>query len=158
MLCERCGKNIADVFLVKMVGGKRYEEHLCHECAQDFLPKEEVARMMNMSVNLENIPPQLKEMLKDMISPELTGENCEEVVLPGFVPCPHCGKMIAREYIEEYADKNPDSSDETDVPLNERESLERMMQLAVKEENYELAAEYRDRIRKLSEEADGENE
>ncbi|MEG1642512.1 MAG: UvrB/UvrC motif-containing protein [Synergistaceae bacterium] len=152
MFCERCGKNIADVFLVKMIGGKRFEEHLCHECAQAFLPPEEASKMMKMSLDMSNIPPQLQEMLRDMIAP---GVNNELDFFPDNIPCPHCGEMISKDYIrrvlEEQGDYETDETGELNVPMTERESLERMMELAVSEENYEEAAKIKDRIKKLDE-------
>ena len=40
MLCERCGARRAEVHLVKVVDGERHVQHLCRECAGEYLTEQ----------------------------------------------------------------------------------------------------------------------
>lgn len=143
MMCERCGKNVADVFLVKMIGGKRYEEHICHECAKAFLPEEEIEKMKHMTSEFNKLPSHIKGLLGDMMFNGMFGGGDGK----DSIPCPHCGQMISSDYIDEHMDEltTPNIAANS-KPKSKKEILEERLERAVRNENYEMAADLRDAI------------
>lgn len=55
MFCDRCGNERADIFLVKMLNGKKSEEHLCRDCMKEVLPFDDVTNMFKVSFSLDGI-------------------------------------------------------------------------------------------------------
>ena len=52
MLCERCGTRHADIHLVKVMNGERRVQHLCRECAGEFLSTNDVTNLMKLSLSV----------------------------------------------------------------------------------------------------------
>ena len=148
MLCERCGINSAEVFLVKIMEGERHIEHLCRKCAKELLPFEEAAKMMKMTFSLEGVMD-MQDALKDLlfpVLPELYGENAETL------RCPHCGGPLPKsmfEKAEKTASEEHQGESSVDSAADEMTTLKCEMDIAVRDENYERAAEIRDKIKAL---------
>ncbi|MDD4160130.1 MAG: UvrB/UvrC motif-containing protein [Synergistaceae bacterium] len=160
MLCERCGVNKAEVHLMRIVNGKRVVDYLCRQCAKEVIPFDEAAKMMKMTLSLEGILD-LQEALKDLILPAMTGmdENTDIELT-----CPHCGQSIPWSMLlpseKKCAEKVP-CAESTGVPAVKKDKLFLLkdeMAAAVKTENYELAAQIRDKIRNLEENNDEEKD
>jgi protein arginine kinase activator len=148
MLCERCGINSAEVFLVKIMEGERHVEHLCRKCAKELLPFEDAAKMMKMTFSLEGVMD-MQDALKDLlfpVLPELYGENAETF------RCPHCGGTLPKSMFEK-AEKTVSEEHQGESSVNssadEMTTLKCEMDIAVRDENYERAAEIRDKIKAL---------
>mgnify|MGYP001324450758 CR=1 FL=1 len=148
MLCERCGVNSAEVFLVRIVEGEKQVEHVCRKCAKEILPFDEAAKMMRMTFSLEGIMD-MQELLKDIISPvfpDLYGENDGDLI------CPHCGGALSRNMFageDENVSVDHYENARDDLFVDEITSLKNEMEIAVRDENYELAAEIRDKIKAI---------
>ena len=143
MLCDRCGKNEAEVHLVKMVNGERHIEHVCRRCARELLPN--AGRQMRMSFSLEGFAG-LEDALKEMLSPllpELYGGDGSEV------HCPSCGAVIPSELFGKNDEKPDDSVFEElcRIDCDELADLQNELKRAVREEDYRRAAELRDRLK-----------
>ncbi len=148
MLCERCGVNSADVFLVKIVEGERQVEHVCKECAKEIMPFDEAAKMMKMTFSLEGIMD-VQEALKDLlfpVLPEMYGKPSDSF------KCPHCGGPLPKSLFDdavESASKENHEASPHNFALDEITLLKKEMEIAVRDEKYERAAEIRDKIKEL---------
>ena len=148
MLCERCGKGVAEVHLVKIFNGRRYEEHLCRSCAKEIVPSQNEGNSLRMSFSPETLA-QMQEVLRNLLFPIMTElyEDRDE-----DISCPHCGKPIPYEFFDDVENMETEDSSQDDVfsaPISEIEKLNLQMEYAVQDENYELAAKVRDRLIEL---------
>lgn len=157
MLCDKCHKNKATIHFTKIVNGKKIEMHLCKDCARE-----------NTEINAEF---SMENFLSDMFGEFTLKESNEEY------KCPNCGmtyeqfkrygKFGCSECVDTFKDKiepliqnihghrrhkgkipkqqNPLEK----VELNEIEILRNELKDAVEKENYEKAAELRDKIKSL---------
>jgi len=157
MLCDRCHKNKATVHFTRIINGKKIEMHLCKDCARE-----------NAGINPEF---SIENFLSDMFGEFSLKEPDEEY------KCPDCGmtyeqfkrygKFGCSECITAFKDeiepliqnihghrrhkgKYPrQKSFEESKELSEIEILRKELQVAIKVENYEKAAELRDKIKAL---------
>ena len=147
MRCDRCGKDGADIYFVKILDGHSVEEHLCKDCMRDVLPVDDVSSMFKVSFSLDGIK-HMQDAIKDLLMPALPGLS-EEEEFP--IICPHCGKEIT------FDDVTGLSFDGTKEELSEEEKLKQEMARVVKEENYERAAVIRDMLKELYKKKEEEN-
>lgn len=151
MLCERCGKGVAEVHLVKIFNGRRYDENLCRSCAKEVLPDGEGGNSYNslkMSFSPEALA-QMQDVIRNLLMP-IMSEHYEEK--EEDITCPHCGKMIPLEYLDDFESMDSEDIEEgmpAERALDETEKLDLQMKKAVQEENYELAAKIRDKLAEL---------
>lgn len=150
MLCERCGKNEAEVHLVKMVNGERHIEHVCRRCARELLPN--AGRSMRMSLSLEGFAG-LEDALKEMLSPLLPELYAGS---EGDLHCPSCGAPLPAELFEKQAQAPDDEAlqELCRIDCDELTDLKNELRRAVREEDYERAAELRDRLKTMQSEKD----
>ena len=154
MQCQICNKNEATIHLTEISSGVRTEMHLCETCAAE----------QNITVK-SHIP--INELLSGLLSVQPTDE---EIAGPSLehLSCPNCGFTLAqfrkegvlgcpydyevfesalRPLIEKAHDGKIPSSTPTDAKKQmEIMSLRRQLDDAVRCEDYELAAEIRDKI------------
>ncbi len=163
MYCQICKKNDATIHLTEIDKGVRSEMHLCAGCAQK----------QGISVNSQ-VP--LKDLLSNLLAVQPSDEEIYGSDI-GQKTCPHCGFTIEQftreallgcqhdyEIFENqllplikkahngkaaHCGKVPSK-----VPSDERKhmelaSLQRQLDEAVRDEQYETAAELRDRIKKI---------
>ena len=74
MLCTRCNKNVAVIFVTRMEGGKTVNEGLCMPCARELgiNTMQQMAGGMDMG-EMENLEAQMMEMMEGMDGDELSG-------------------------------------------------------------------------------------
>ena len=72
MLCSRCNKNVAVIFVTRMEGGKTVNEGLCMPCAKELgiNPMQQLAGSIDPA-EMENLESQMMEMME--LSPEEMG-------------------------------------------------------------------------------------
>ena len=157
MLCDKCHKNKATVHFTRIINGKKIEMHLCKDCARD-----------NAGINPEF---HIENFLSDMFGEFSLKEPDVEY------KCPNCGmtyeqfkrygKFGCSECITAFKDEiepliqnihghrrhkgkypRQESAGES-TELNEIQTLRKELQVAIKVENYEKAAELRDKIKSL---------
>ena len=88
MLCERCGTRHADIHLVKVVNGERRVQHLCRECAGEFLSSNDVTNLMKLSLSVEGLMG-IDEAFRELVMPALRGAYAQKKSAKHI--CPHCG-------------------------------------------------------------------
>lgn len=166
MTCESCHKNVATVHLTEIVQKQKRELHLCEECARG---KTDFSKGFSVSEFLGSLAiPQKKEPGKK------ASEKRKEEVLP---PCPSCGLTFAdfRASGRLGCPNDYDHWKKSLLPLLEKihgatqhtgklparlgpnveekdkvlATLRRDLSLAVQREEYERAAELRDKIKTL---------
>jgi len=160
MHCQICQKNEATIHLTEITDGQRSELHLCEHCAQE----EGIAVKSHLPIN---------ELLANLLATqpsddELFGDSKQEV------SCPHCGftlEQFTKEaalgcpYDYEVFEKsllpliekahNGKTTHCGKIPSNTSDdtkkqillcTLRQQLEAAVQNEDYELAAELRDKI------------
>ena len=162
MQCEKCKKNSATIHLTEIVDGARSEKHLCSACAQ----KEGVAVKGHMNIN---------ELLNTLLACQGEGEVLGETKSGADLVCPVCNTSWEKfrkksqlgcpnDYdvfatmmdpiIEKahsggikHIGKVPAKAGEDTHKQIELLNLRRELDEAVSREDYEKAAEIRDRMK-----------
>ena len=79
MLCSRCNKNVAVIFVTRMEGGKTINEGLCMPCAKELgiNPMQQLAGSFDPGEmeNLENQMMELMELPPDEMALEIDGDD-----------------------------------------------------------------------------------
>jgi protein arginine kinase activator len=170
MLCQECHKREAQVHLTKIVNNEKTTLALCRECAD--------AHGFNSP--LSNVPFPLAEILKGMagnIGNVLTNASGETLTCPkcnltfeeftrqGRFGCGECYKAF-RVRLEPIMrkihgatlhrgtaplEKKSDESGGALIPVKEEERLEAKLREAIANEEFEKAAEIRDKLRIIRE-------
>jgi protein arginine kinase activator len=171
MLCEKCGKKEATVYYSENINGKEKKFNLCADCAAE----------MEKSGELKVAPHLIGDspfgslfgglMMPGMLSGSrkaaeqkkcpLCGASFRALAAEGMVGCPMCYTAFAEELEPSLARLHQGKSHIGRAPArlkHERDrkkeiaSLEHSLKEAVKAEEYEKAAELRDKIRAMKEE------
>ncbi len=160
MNCEKCQKNHATLHLTMMENGNVREAHLCEECAR----QAGVGVKYNVSVGA--ILNTLMEP-KTPKSPKIRCSECgityAEFKKKARLGCAHDYEVFRNELMRlmervhgstTHTGKTPKTADANVRKENELLRLKRDLEGLVKNEDYEKAAEIRDRIRSLETELD----
>ena len=157
MKCQSCGKKEATVRYMENINGKKQELFFCSDCAK------------NLGVtNLSNIfSPLFIDIPEHIRQEELKCKSCgytlNDYTDTGLFGCPDCYTTFESELDELFLKihgknrhKNETKSTkklkkEGSSLKDEIEELKKLLQQAVKNEEYEDAAKYRDRIKELEE-------
>ncbi len=181
MLCEKCGKNQAVVFYRESVNGKEKSLSLCEHCAAEAERSGEIEKldfsqgfwsdpfkdMNSIFGTLFGVPQYQKKQLGEAKKCPLCGATFQDLVSEGKAGCPECYKTFADELSGTIGRIHGATSHTGSAPgkfragrerRREISSLEHELKSAVSDENYERAAEIRDRLRELRGESgkDGE--
>jgi protein arginine kinase activator len=161
MQCQICNKNDATIHLTEIVDGMRTEMHICEQCAieQDIAVKSHIP-INELLSNLLAVQPSDDELAgpseRELVCPDC-GFTLAQFRKEGVLGCPrdyeifektllaiiekahdgkttHCGKIPL---------KTPGNTKRQMELLNLRQQLD----AAVQSEDYELAAELRDKIK-----------
>ena len=160
--CQLCKKNVATVHLTEIIKGKKREIHLCEDCAG----KKGVAfKSTGFSI-------------QDLLSGLVNTQAAQELAKMSQIKCPICGLSYldfrqhgrlgcATDYTvfkegllpllekihgsTEHLGKIPTKSGEAGEAGRELLELRQALKQAVDKEDYEKAAEIRDRIKALEE-------
>jgi protein arginine kinase activator len=164
MLCQDCKKREAQVHLTQIVNNEKLSLSLCKECA--------AARGFHSP--LDNVPFPLAEILSGLVEPgspmekadpadDLACESCgltfQEFTRQGRFGCGDCysafrtriepimrkihGASLHRGQNPEYAKVD----DAAAMPIKEEERLEAELNKAIEDEDFERAAELRDKLK-----------
>jgi len=161
MQCQICNKNDATIHLTEIADGVRTEMHICEQCAleQDIAVKSHIP-INELLSNLLAVQPSDDELSgpseRDLVCPNC-GFTLSHFRKEGVLGCPndyevfektllsiiekaHCGKTTHRGKVPL---KTPGDTKKQMELLNLRQQLA----AAVQSEDYELAAELRDKIK-----------
>lgn len=166
MLCQICKKNQANVHVTKIINGEKQELNICEECAkrtegmdfgEDMLFDTQFSfqNILSGLVGYLNQSPQTKSI-------EPVCKNCgatySEFRKHGFLGCSECYSYFDAALIPvikriqgnaEHVGKIPHKSGKVILEKRELENLKAELQKAIQAEEYEKAAEIRDKIREI---------
>ncbi|MDI6601256.1 MAG: UvrB/UvrC motif-containing protein [Thermoanaerobacteraceae bacterium] len=185
MLCERCGKNPATVHYTQIVNGVKSELHLCSECAREIGASigDSFHGMMHgftpmfFNNNFFTEPFGLGNFLSGFMdwgmTPELDEQDlkCDycgmlysQFKKTGFLGCPKCyatfrdrlNPLVKRIHgSNNHVGKVPRRKGGNLRLKKEIEDLKAQLDAAIKREEFEKAAELRDRIKDLEKKLNG---
>lgn len=167
MLCEECKVNEASYTISVMVGGEVTTRHLCADCMAK----------VNMDLASGNIKGLLSSILSAITGNDTKEEAGEEIVCDrchttfsqftrtGRLGCPKCYEAFRQQLQPmllqihgrvQHAGRQPIRDVEEQRKRSCQEELTRQMEQAVALEDFETAAQLRDRLRAMAkEEAQG---
>ncbi len=169
MLCDNCGKRVATVHITKIENGKKTDFHLCEQCA---MSKNAVSINTSFSIsdlltgilnNTEYFP--LKFDFQEELKCPVCGLSYSRFRETGRFGCSNCYKAFGDRLNPlfrrlhgniNHLGKIPVRSGGKMKKVREIEKLKIALNFAVKNEEYEKAAEIRDRIKELDRISKGE--
>lgn len=176
MFCDECKKNPASVHVNTVHNGIHTEKNLCSDCAMQY------GLMSFMPFSFGDLVPHAVLSEQDQIRCEHCGMTLSEFKRGGVVGCQDCYRYLrvgtepilrrvqkgllhtGRRPVGHDAGKLPmqSAAPKAEVAQNPHDSavaeLQRKMEAAVKEENFELAASLRDELRSLQAQPAGGDE
>ncbi len=162
MKCEKCNKNQATIYYSKNINGNKSEYHLCSDCAKEMNIFEESNFIQN---NFFATP--LLSGFDILVNPfhafDLFFDRNQNYLNTAKVSCPYCGgtfedfektgKFRCAMCYETFKDKvtvTPKKSEKKEESCVDKiAKLRTQLEEAVKTENYEDAAKFRDEIKSL---------
>ncbi len=178
MLCQRCGKKEANVHVTKIINGKKTELFLCEDCAKE---TGQLSFTTNNTFSLKNIndPFSFHNLLAGLLNPnidasfskeisELKCDNCgmtyKEFSKKGLLGCSQCYNSFSKK-LKPLIKRIHGSNEHTGkVPIRkggelrtkkEIQDLKTRMKEVIEKENFEKAAELRDKIHEMENNLDG---
>lgn len=167
MKCQDCGKRESKIHMMQIINNEKVVLNLCEECAAK----------RGFHSPLDNIPFPLADFLAGMLTSETSGKGASEPSGPPLV-CPNCGLTFEefsrqgrfgcgqcyrafREKLQGLLRKihgsslhrgklPPLLSDEGGM-IKEQERLNEELRRAIMEEDFERAADLRDKLKSLQE-------
>lgn len=163
MLCQDCGKNEATVHMTQEMGSEKTDLHLCEECA----------KKRGFRNPLEGVPFPLAEFLASMLSQakekkpskeaetacSVCGMSFSDFTRVGRLGCGNCYVTFRRQLDDllrkvhgttQHRGKFPHSRKDVMKPLWEESKLQEELKRAIKDEDFERAAQLRDQIKSLA--------
>ncbi len=173
MLCEKCKKNEATAYIKTNVNGEVHEYHLCGSCAAEMQDSGAFGSLFNFD---SMFSPMMSgfDLVSSLLSspfggfgtmPSLTsGKRCSvcgsdfrSIADSGKVGCPNCyaefrsrlAPTVRKLHGNVVHCGKHSKVTTSESRQSETEELKKQLAEAVKAENYELAAELRDKIKAL---------
>ena len=168
MLCQDCNKNEATIHLTQIVNNEKVVLNLCKNCAEK----------RGFHSPFEQMPFPLADIVSGMVGPikskkkllgssdvkvNITCPNCglsfTEFGQVGRLGCAECYKAFRVELTNllrrihgsaEHRGRIAETANEGFQSIREENRLRDELRRAIDEENFEMAAELRDRIKELS--------
>ncbi|KAJ52206.1 protein arginine kinase activator [Clostridium tetanomorphum] len=174
MLCERCKKNDANVHIAKVINGVKQELNLCERCAKEmgtFSSATDINfpspfTFQNILSGIMDYMNQPLQKNNDFIP---TCKNCStsytEFKEKGLMGCSECYKNLSCTLMPvikrvqgsiEHVGKIPRKAGKDIIDKKKIASLKEELEKAILTEEYEKAAEIRDKIRAFQKENGGE--
>lgn len=179
MLCQKCHMKTATVFISSMINGQETKMYLCNDCANDYplfnlnfqdpFSIKDIMDKLNIDENTLVNEEDNKLLAMDDASiykdeEEIICPNCystyEEYQETGKFGCSKCYESFENKLshifknrygYEEYIGKIPKSANSEKYISNEIRILKEDLNRAVELEEYEKAADIRDKIKELQE-------
>jgi len=159
MKCESCNKKYATVHLTEITGNVKKERHLCEDCAQS----------ANTQISKVPSPTEILTSLINQVAPEIS--ELSKIVCPvcglsylefrsnGRLGCP-MDYTVFRKGLNpllekmhgsaQHVGKVPSKAGKELIRKNELMQIRNELNKAIEKEDYEKAAELRDKIYELS--------
>ena len=157
MKCQHCGKNEAEYHFTIAIGTHQIERYLCAACAKQ-LGYESEGTFLSFDQLFSDFlteNPQKHEL--GIICPHC-GSTWSEIRATGKVGCAECYRIFAERlfpYVQKlygtttHVGRTPENITAEQKTENLLATLQKQLDAAVAEQNYEQAAVYRDEIRAL---------
>lgn len=169
MQCDICNKKKATVHLTEIVDEQMLEMHLCEECAREKSAQmEQQFGLSDLLAGLADFGKQVKDIEKVKLVCPQCGLSYEDFKKFGRLGCSECYPAFQEQltgllkrihgsnrHLGKTPGKLPPKEEKKAESLRD---LRQAMQEAIEMENFEKAAEFRDKIRALEEENNKENE
>lgn len=171
MKCQNCGKNETNFKYTEVINGVKKELNLCEDCARKMGVDE---LNFNMPINFSSFFGDFLDGFNDhgfiptLVAPtKLKCDSCnmtyDEFMNMGRFGCGHCYDAFSdkidpvlkrlhgnTKYLGRKAKLSGNVIDvEEEKESSEIDNLKKELKLAIKDENYEKAAEIRDKIKEL---------
>lgn len=165
MICDFCHQREATFFVEQTSKSGKRKLHFCAECVKErgfSTDPKEISKALN-SLFTEFFE---REGSKDLMCP-VCGQHLTKILLTGFTGCPECYEIF-KDKIIEYLKKNnaygvytgsmPKRIANFRSPLTDRIEVQKKLEQAIENEDYEKAAFYRDYLHAIENKAvsDGE--
>lgn len=163
MMCQDCKKQTATVHLTQIINNEKIVVSLCKDCAAK----------RGFHSPLDNVPFPLSDLISGLIQPlpqkqgdipDIACSRCgmtfEQFVQQGRFGCGECYSAF-RSRLEPimrkihgssiHKGKTPVSGEGEPIPVREEERLEEALKKAIEGEDFERAADLRDKLKALRE-------
>ncbi|MBP2033153.1 protein arginine kinase activator [Clostridium algifaecis] len=176
MLCDICKKNEATVHITKIVNGAKQDINLCEKCAMEhgelsFVPQIDFVSPFSFQNILSGIMNYMNNTSTTQDDFDITCKNCgtsyREFKKTGLVGCSECYdnfSSILQPIIKrvqanlEHTGKIPKRAGKNIIERRNLLKLKQDLQKAITLEEYEKAAEIRDKIKNLQNNSDNKEE
>ena len=162
MLCQNCQKRVANVHFTKVVNNRKIEMYLCEQCAREkgqisFGSPLGIADFFAGILGVGDAGSMLEDS-QQVVRCETCGMSYDDFQKTGKLGCGDCYKLYGdriKPIIKRlhgnigHTGKVPRYISESLSTSKEIENLKELLNKAVQEEEYEKAAEYRDKIREI---------
>ena len=157
MLCEKCKKRNATILYKQTINGVTEQMALCPECANAM----SLGSIFDVDFNFfgslfkQSAPPLAEEKVCT-----LCGSTFDQIAREGKVGCAKCYEIFAdrlRPSIERihghssHVGRKPKGGAKKNEKRDQIKELKRQLAEAIKQENFEKAAELRDQIKQMEE-------
>lgn len=163
MLCQNCGKYEATTHVKRIVNGESAEAHLCSDCAKALGYNDVFGGFGNTFGDLLGSffgEPQVSAISSRTIRCEKCGNTFNDIVNSGKIGCADCYTTFYDKLLPSlqrihgktrHEGKNPTIIKAEVTNVNPIEDLEEQLRIAIVEQNFEKAAQLRDKINELKE-------
>jgi len=168
MLCEKCNKNIANVYLKNNINGNITENYLCSECAGK-LYGQNYTSLFNLNSGLDSdifnmfnfdkiAAPSASPVTKNNICP-MCNSSFSDIIKSGKAGCGRCYATFRSELepnvirihgTAKHTGKIPKSMNTQITAKRKIEELNIKLKKMIAEQNFEEAAVIRDEINKIN--------
>ena len=170
MMCEDCGNKPSTFHMTKIINGETSEVHLCEDCASK---NKEFDITFDSSFPIQNLLAGLLDIPKEdnLISKEIKDTRCERCGMTynnfrqeGKFGCSDCYSSFSDRLDpllkkihghDTHIGKIPRKAGGSIRIKKDISSLKNKLKLAVKNEEFEKAADLRDEIKRLEKELEG---
>lgn len=160
MQCDICGKKKATVHLTEIVDDQMSEMHLCEDCArQKSVQMEQQFGLADLLAGLADFGKSAKEEVRESIKCTNCGMSYDEFRKFGRLGCSQCyesfkmhlGTLLKKVHgSNHHLGKSPSKIPPgTKKRIEDLQELKLQLEKAIQMEDFERAAEIRDRIRGL---------
>lgn len=164
MICQECGKNSATMHFTKIVNGNVTELHLCEDCAKkykefDFDTSFSFHKFLTGLIdNIQEGP--IKTNNKELKC-DVCGMNYSNFKQIGKFGCPHCYQSFKSKLVPLFKEVHGYDSHIGKIPkrsggiIGVKKEINRLkseLDILIKKEEFEKAAEVRDKIKELKNE------
>ena len=162
MLCQNCQKRVANVHFTQITNNKKTEMYLCEHCAREkgqlgIGPPINISDFLSGFINFGNGEAQMQQE-PDEECCEVCGMSFEDFRKTGKLGCSNCYRIYGEKLkpilkrlhgSTEHTGKAPVRLSSKISHTRELDSLKASLAKAVQDEEYEKAAELRDKIKEL---------